>query len=211
MNPPFTREQFLEVFRAYNEAVFPAQYILYLIAFAVLFFLFRRRPGSSKAIAALLAAMWIWTGIAYHWLFFTTINTAAYGFGALFVLQGVVFLYFGFRDKLSFAVVDRFSTIVAWILLTYALILYPLVGRALGHFYPEAPTFGLPCPLTIFTFGMLLLTNRHVPRWVLAIPTIWALVGSTAVFAFGIYQDLGLLTSAVIAWAFFLFGKAPTR
>ncbi|MCB0563768.1 MAG: hypothetical protein KDD01_05260 [Phaeodactylibacter sp.] len=31
MNPPFNREQFLEVFRAYNEAVFPAQYFLYLI------------------------------------------------------------------------------------------------------------------------------------------------------------------------------------
>lgn len=102
---------------------------------------------------------------------------------------------------------DRFSTTVAWILLVYALVLYPLVGRVLGHTYPETPTFGLPCPLTIFTFGMLLLTDRRVPRWVLAIPTAWALIGSTAVFAFGIYQDLGLLASAVIAWAFFIFGK----
>ncbi|MCO6488256.1 MAG: hypothetical protein J5I98_07560 [Phaeodactylibacter sp.] len=207
MNPPFTREQFLEVFRAYNEAVFPAQYILYLIAFAVLTLLFWRRPPSNKAISALLAVMWIWTGVAYHWLFFTVINKAAYGFGALFVLQGVVLLYFGFRGKLSFGAVDRFSTTVAWILLVYALVLYPLVGRVLGHIYPETPTFGLPCPLTIFTFGMLLLTDRRVPRWVLAIPTLWALIGSTAVFAFGIYQDFGLLASAAIAWAFFIFGK----
>ncbi len=106
-----------------------------------------------------------------------------------------------------FCAVGRFSTTAAWILLVYALVLYPLVGRALGHNYPETPTFGLPCPLTIFTFGMLLLTNRRVPRWALAIPAIWALIGSSAVFAFGIYQDLGLLVSAVVAWAFFIFGK----
>ncbi|MCO6480793.1 MAG: hypothetical protein J5I94_29395 [Phaeodactylibacter sp.] len=207
MNPPFTKEQFLEVFRAYNEAVYPAQYVLYLIAFAALTLLFLRRSGSSKAISGLLAIMWIWTGVAYHWMFFSAINKAAYGFGALFVLQGVAFLYFGFRGKLSFGAVGRFSTTAAWILLVYALVLYPLVGRAMGHYYPETPTFGLPCPLTIFTFGMLLLTNRRVPRWALAIPTIWALIGSSAVFAFGIYQDLGLLVSAVVAWAFFIFGK----
>jgi uncharacterized protein DUF6064 len=48
---------------------------------------------------------------------------------------------------------------------------------ATGHRYPEMPMFGVtPCPVTIFTFGLLLLTVRPVPRSLFVIPFVWSAV-----------------------------------
>src|SRR6478735_636787 len=47
---------------------------------------------------------------------------------------------------------------------------------------PAVPTFGLPCPTTIFTIGVLLFAKAPVPRSAFIVPVLWALVGSTAAF-----------------------------
>jgi hypothetical protein len=42
-------------------------------------------------------------GIVYHLVFFTAINKAAYLFGGLFIIQGILFLIYGvLQNKLSF-------------------------------------------------------------------------------------------------------------
>ena len=42
-----------------------------------------------------------------------------------------------------------------------------------GHVYPAAPMFGVtPCPLVIFTFGMLLLSRERAPWPLLVIPAL---------------------------------------
>ena len=66
--------------------------------------------------------------------------------------------------------------------------------------YPEMPMFGVtPCPVTIFTFGMLLLTTRPPSRWLLVIPFIWSLIGGSAAVLLGVPQDWALLASGLIA------------
>ncbi|TGQ38487.1 MULTISPECIES: DUF6064 family protein [unclassified Mesorhizobium] len=80
--------------------------------------------------------------------------------------------------------------------LFYTAVLYPLIGMATGHTYPEMPMFGVtPCPVTIFTFGMLLLTTQRLPRWLLVIPFVfvWSLIGGSAAIALGVTQDWLLL------------------
>ena len=69
------------------------------------------------------------------------------------------------------------------------------------------PTFGLPCPTLIFTFGLLTWCVRPVPRSVLWIPAAWALLGSTAAIGFGARQDFGLLPAAIIALGFMLWPR----
>ena len=60
--------------------------------------------------------------------------------------------------------------------------------------------FGVtPCPVTIFTFGMLLLTVRPVPRWLFVIPFIWSLIGGSAAILLQVPQDWLLLASGFIA------------
>jgi len=75
---------------------------------------------------------------------------------------------------------------------------YPVASHLLGHRYPEMPTFGLPCPTTIFTLGMLLLCVSPVPRLLLAIPLLWVGVGTVGAFTFAMYEDFTLLFAGLL-------------
>ena len=158
MKLPLTTGQFLEVFRIYNEAVFPMQILFYLLALALVFLAIRRKEWSDKAIVSVWAGPWLWMGVVYHLLFFSPINPAAYVFGALYVVQAVLFLVAGLqKNRLVFSYTPTLKGITGAVFIFYALLLYPVAGGYfLGHAYPASPTFGLPCPTTIFTFGMLL-------------------------------------------------------
>jgi hypothetical protein len=199
MNLPFTQEQFLNVFRHYNLSVWPMQIILVLFGLAALFFAIKRRPASGKLISAILAFFWLWMGIVYHLINFTAINKAAYGFGLLFIAEGLLLLYFGvLKASLSFRFnPDRYGWTGALFML-YALIIYPILGYLQGHAYPQAPTFGLPCPTTIFTFGLLLWADKKDSPFVFGIPFLWSIIGFTAAMKLGIKEDVGLLVAGVI-------------
>jgi hypothetical protein len=57
---------------------------------------------------------------------------------------------------------------------------------------------GLPCPTTIFTFGLLLRSGRSVPLYVLPVPIAWSLLGFSAAYSLGIWEDVGLLLAGLI-------------
>jgi hypothetical protein len=205
MKTPFTVEQFLEVFRNYNETVFPMQVILYLISTIAIFIVIKPTSISDRIISGVLSFLWLWMGIVYHLIFFTAINKAAYLFGAAFILQGILFIAFGvFQNKLSFKFHSDIYGVTGVILILFALIIYPVLGHVFGHSYPSSPSFGLPCPTTIFTFGLLLLSDKKCPVAILIIPFIWSVIGFTAAFNFGIVEDTGLFVSGVLALSMLL-------
>lgn len=202
---PFTHEQFLDVFSRYNAAVFPAQIVAYLLGIAALALVFSPRFGAGRVISAILAAMWLWTGAVYHALFFAMTNRASYVFAIAFVIEAALIAYAGVvQHRLTFARPNSIGSWVGLALIIYAGILYPLIGFAAGNLYPAMPTFGItPCPVTLFSFGMLLLSTRQVPPWVLAIPVLWSVVGGSAALLLQVPQDWvllvsGLLTAAVL-------------
>jgi hypothetical protein len=199
---PFTREQFISVFADYNNAMWPLQIFAFLLgvmmAGSVAVALVRgpivTNNKTNYLIGFGLALMWLWAGVAYHGLFFSTINTAAFFFAALFVLQALLLMYFTIRRRLQFAVASGISLWIGWALIVYALLIYPLVGILSGHRYPEMPMFGItPCPVTIFTVGLFVLAKPSVPRALLVIPFLWSLLGGSAVFVLGVAQDWPLL------------------
>lgn len=200
---PFTSAQFFAVFGAYNAAIWPVQVVAYGLAVVAVAALARPGAAADRIVCAVLAVMWIFTGVAYHWLHFAAINRAAVVFGLGFVIQGAVFLVAGVvRNQLRFGVGPTVRAAVGVAFILYAAILYPLLGAAFGHAYPDAPTFGVtPCPLTIFTFGCLLLVRAPVRWWVLAIPVLWSLVGGSAALLLGVPQDWMLPASAAAAVA----------
>lgn len=194
MNLPFTIEQFLDVFGIYNESVWPMQIVLYLFAVVAIVLAFKKFKNSDKIVSIILAFFWLWIGIVYHLIYFTAINKAAYFFGVLFIVQGLIFLYAGgVKSKLSFKYHGDLYGIFGSVVILYALIIYPILGHQLGHVYPRTPTFGLPCPTTIFTFGLLLWTNKRIPKYVIIIPLLWSIIGFGAAVGLTIYQDYGLL------------------
>jgi hypothetical protein len=199
MKLPFTFEEFLTVFENYNLAVFPMQLILYLLALVVIYMAVRKEVWADRAISGILSFFWIWMGSVYHIVFFAPVNKAAYFFGILFVLQGILFAWKGiFQDNLRFQLAKNSYGIVGATLLLFALIVYPVLGYFLGHQYPAAPTFGLPCPTTIFTLGMFLLLDEKYPKAILIVPFIWATIGFSAALTLGMIEDFSLPTAAFV-------------
>lgn len=195
---PFTHEQFLQVFAGYNTAVWPAQWVAYALGIAAVAAAHFRAGAARWLVPLALAAMWLWTGVMYHWMHFSAINRAAFAFGALFVLQALLFVLVAFRGGLAWSPVRSAAAPWSWLLIVYALVVYPALGIALGQAYPALPTFGItPCPVTIFTFGLLLQASRRVPVWLLVIPVLWALVGGSAALLLRVPQDWVLLLSAL--------------
>ena len=198
---PFTPEQFLALFVDYNNAIWPIQSAAYLFGGIAVALLFRKTPGSDRAVAGILAVMWLWTGIAYHGLWFSVINKAASLFAALFIVQGCYLIHAGvLRHQIRFGIRRGLAAWAGAAFVAYAAIVYPLIGVATGHRYPEMPMFGVtPCPVTIFTLGMLLLTMHPVPRWLLVVPVTWSLIGGSAAILLNVPQDWLLLLSGCIA------------
>ena len=204
---PFTVDQFFGVFAAYNESVWPAQLVLIAAAVGAILLALSRGRGRHRWVSGFLVLIWAWTGIAYHLVHFTKINPAARAFGALFILQAAIFLWWGVvRGQLNYGRPGGVRAAAAGAILLYAILFYPVLGALTGHAYMASPTFGAPCPAVIYTFGILLLAEA-VPLWLLVVPVLWALLGSTAVLTFGVYQDLGLILSAVLAITLVVHGR----
>jgi hypothetical protein len=212
MKIPFTVEQFLEVFARYNEAVWPMQVILIILSIAIIMVLFRTRPYSSRLIAAILSFFCAWMAIAYHFAFFTAINPAAWLFGVFFLVGALWLAWLGvFRNKLQFSLHRGLRAWVAGSLIVFSLIIYPLLGFLSGHHYPAMPTFGLPCPTTIFTLGILMFAASPFPRSAFIVPLLWSAVGSLAAFQLRVPQDYGLFIAGLIGFmaAIFPLGAYP--
>ncbi len=208
MKLPFTIRQFLEVFREYNNTVFPLQILFVLLAALTIYIVYKGSKKHQRFVLFILAAFWIWMGIVYQIGYFSVINKVAYFFGVLFVLQSILLLIYGLARTTVFNFQKNILSMISVPLLVYALIVYPLIGYFTGHGYPYAPTFGLPCPTTIFTFAIFLLAKPRIPFYIAIIPLLWSVIGFTAAFSLGIYEDTGLIISGLAFVALYFLKPA---
>jgi len=194
---PFSREQFFGVFAAYNHDIWPMQAVLFFVAVAAI----AAAVENRRAAVQILAGLWVWCAIAYHWMHFVPVNPAAWLFGALFLTQAVLLVRN--RPPLEFIDIPSRRIAAGGVFIAYALVAYPVFGTLIGHAYPYSPTFGAPCPLTIFTLGVLMMVRPPLPL-ALAIPALlWSLIASPAIFRFGMIEDavLPLAAAAYVAFA----------
>jgi Family of unknown function (DUF6064) len=202
VNIPFTSAEFYGVFSAYNMAVWPMQLPLLALGVLAVVLLIRQRTNANVGISAILAFLWVWQALAYHLAFFTAINPLAYAFSAVFMAGAAVFFWQGVvRRRLSFkptVITNGWRMWAGWGLLMFALLIYPAWTYLSGHHYPAFPTFGLPCPSTLFTIGLLAFLVRPYPRSPFVVPVLWCFVGSQAAFVFDVTADLGLIVAGVL-------------
>jgi hypothetical protein len=195
---PFTVDQFYGVFRAYNTTLWPAQIFLFALALIAIVLVMLPSRWSGAGVSAILAILWAWLGLAYHLAFFTAINPLAYGFAGISLAGSLIFFWQGVcRRRLEFELRLNARTAVGVSLVVFSLAIYPAWAIFAGHTYPSLPTFGLPCPTTIFTIGLLALTVAPCPRSAFVVPVLWSLVGGQAAFILGVPQDLGLLVAGI--------------
>jgi hypothetical protein len=195
MQLPFSHDAFLDVFGAYNSRLWPAALVLW-VATASAGWGWLRGGMTRRLLFVLLAVHWAWSGVAYHWLFFRSINPAATIFAALFMLQAVLFVWLGVGAKGRVATPTGVRGAVGGALVLYGLV-YPFIGLAVGLEYPRLPLFAVPCPTTLVTAGFLVAAVR-VPRVVVVVPVLWAIVGSFAAVGLGITADLALVIAGAM-------------
>ena len=194
---PFTHEAFLDVFGAYNALLWPFEVLLWAATTVVVWNWIRSGGARTRALFALLAIHWGWSGIAYHWSFFRDINPAATMFAAAFMLQALLLGWLAAGARAPHTTTFGLRGLIGIALIVYGLI-YPLLGFGFGLTYPRMPLFAVPCPTTLVTAGVLITTTGGAPRFVAVLPILWAIVGSSAAFALGIQADLALIGAGAL-------------
>lgn len=198
---PFTFDQFFDVFGRYNAAIWPLQWVLGAMAIIAVMAVMSAQVFRIRLALIFVAGLWFWTGAGYHFAFFARINPAAWLFGSLAIIQGLLLLWAVRKQTARMRPRTGLKISVAASLIFYALIVYPLIGAS-GHHYPSTPTFGAPCPIAIFTLGWLCLFSA--PAYLLIIPSIWAIIGSFGAFQFGVIQDYAMPLAAILAIVVYL-------
>ena len=137
---PFTNDQFFQLFESYNRTIWPVHIVAYSLAGFVLWAILTSRSWNWRIAAFVLSLLWLWNGIAYHLAFFTSINPVAYGFAILFVAQGLLFFASALSERGPYFVVgEDWRTAIALATITYALIIYGVLGSLAGHGWPVLP------------------------------------------------------------------------
>ena len=194
---PFTPEQFFGVFAEYNRTMSWMMLALWVAALVAAAAAFRDGVRASRLLTWYLAALWLWNAVAYHALLFTRINPPAWLFAGLFVLQAILLTLAATQDRLAYFETREWRQQVGTMLVVYALF-YPLLNITIGHGYPAAPTFGVPCPTAILTLGLLLTTRGPARTRLLIIPVIWGFIAASAALQLGVWADYLLVAAAVL-------------
>lgn len=205
---PFTRDEFLAVFGEYNVAIGPYMPWLFSACVAVVVgvLLLERdddRVARTRLAFGVLALLWAWAAVAYHWSFFRAINPAARLFALAFAAQALAFAMLATRraPRFELGAADGSRNWLGGAIVAYALVGYPPTAATLGHRWPLMPTFGAPCPVVILTLGVMCWAVPRAGWLVLAIPLAWAAIATSAALQLGMWEDLGLTAAAIGAIA----------
>jgi hypothetical protein len=201
MQLPFTREEFFDVLAAYNGDLWPALVALWAASVVTVVWLAWSWRPRDRWISGLLVVHWAWSAVPYHVAFFTRINPAAWLFAALFLLQAALFFWFGvITGQLRFRSSSTAWSTIGWFLVAYAL-LYPAINAVEHRSVMNIPTFGVPCPTTIFSAGLLLLATPRI-KVLAIIPIVWSGIGGSAAFLFGVSADYALMFAGALLTVF---------
>ena len=198
-----TEKGAFDFFGRYNNAIWPMQVVVYVLALVAVYLAFKKYKSSDRIIAAVLAIFWLWNGI----MFFFPIggsNVMWYVGAALFSIQGILFLIGAAKPNVSYRIGTDIYSLTGIVLILYGLIGSPLVGALVGHLYPRMALVGLfPCPLITFTFGLLLCTDK-VPKYLLVVPFLWGLLSALPPY-FGNWEDVVMVVGSFLATAMLIY------
>lgn len=185
----------------YNNAIFPMQIIIMIVAIILTYFLFAK-PGTktNKLMKAYLSFTFAWNGIIFFLIFGKELPGIFLG-APLFIIVAILFAWdiFGNKTQLRLPNIKwQRYLMMFWILLAF---LYPLIGLAFGHYYPKTCIFGvMPCPTTVFALALLVAAIPKVDKKVYVLLLVWALPAfGKCLGALNLYEDCVLFWTGIYA------------
>jgi len=205
----FSLEEFLVVLENYNVAIWPLQIIGYVLILLVLLVSLKPTKYSAKIVSSILSFFWLFTGIVFCFIYWAPSHIFGYIFGICCTAQGLLFLYSLIRSDITIGLQNKNNMLIGILFILYAMIGYQILGYYLDHIYPRIFAVGLvPCPTTIFTFGLFIIINTKIPIKYVAIPFVISLGGFLAAYN-GIYEDIGLIILGI--WGTILIIKRNSQ
>ncbi|WP_282607929.1 DUF6064 family protein [Pelagibius sp. Alg239-R121] len=196
---PFSPEVFFSFLAQYNAAIWPFQILAYILAGIAIFCALKPAPHSGRCVGVVLTAFWLWTGSVYHLQFFASINFWDQGFGVLFILQGLAFVWRGLLSN-RLKPIRAMNEPARWlglICLTIALIFYPLASILAGQDLAEIAWVGVsPTGTVVFTLGILCFCQPDKQKRLLIFPLLCCLSGALVAYLLPMPQDWVLLPLA---------------
>jgi FtsH-binding integral membrane protein len=182
---------------AYNEATLPVQIVMMIVAVVLTYFIFTKPNARANALMkSFLSFAFAWNGVVFFLVFAWNIISAIAS--ALFIIVAILFALDIFERRTEFrlpaAKWQRYLTVFL-ILLVF---LYPLIGLALGHPYPQTCMPMAPCPLTVFAIALVAGAIPQVDRKVYAFLLPWAILSlPKCLGALDCYEDCILFAVGV--------------
>jgi hypothetical protein len=176
----FSPEIYWRLVERYNRDVWPLQ-LLALVSGCVLLWLAAvPRPSAQRITAVVLAAAWLWTGWAFAWQRYATINWAAqylaiaFGVEAVLLVIAAVFVDNAEQRQPRNPAVRHVALGAA----AFGVLLYPLAGLPFGRPTAQAEVFGLmPDPTALTTLGLLFAGGLRYRGWLAIIPALGFVAG----------------------------------
>lgn len=198
-------------FKEYYAAIWPVLILIQVLGVATFFFLLKKPQGYNRAIALILTFLWLWDGIVHQCVMAAYPPEHCIPMAVLFILQGLLIFYHGVvKENLTFTYSHKsWSSRIGLFFMGYALVGYLVIGAILGHPFTEGGVFfSNICAFDCFTLGLLMMSGKKTPKYLVIIPLVWALAGGlTAAFAWRLWDDLALVAAGVIATTIIVFRK----
>ena len=199
----FSPRTYYRLVERYNLALWPAHLLTLALGVTIAVLLRRSTPARSRAIAAMLVALWAWVGWAFVATRYATINWAAVWLAWLFAVEALLLGWLGVATgRLRFAGEQDARSRFGAALFALAMGLYPLLAPALGRGWTQAELFGIaPDPTVLGTMGLLLMTEGSPrARWAaLAPPVAWCLLSGATLLAMGSPEAWIVLAAGALA------------
>ncbi|MDP3761902.1 MAG: DUF6064 family protein [Ramlibacter sp.] len=175
----FSPATYWRLLERYNREVWPLHLLAIAAGAMLLWWVAVRARAAGQLAAAVLAAVWLWVGWAFHWQRYAPINWAAEYFAMAFALQAV--LLFAVAATAKVGDTPPAGPLVragGLALAAIGVFAYPFLAFAAGRPWSQAEVFGLmPDPTALATLGFLLATRLPRRGWLAVIPALSLAVG----------------------------------
>lgn len=195
---PYTAEVLNALLADYHAAIAPARLLGWLAGAALTVVAMHGGRRAWRAIAALLAAGWLWVGLVFHYGYFSLLNFAAPAYAVLFCLQALLLLVAGSAAGRLRGPPPHIPGWAGLLVAGLALGGQPLLALALGTPWHALPLPGTaPTPTALLTVGVLLLAAQ--PPWYLfLLPGLWAVIAGASGWILGTPREL--ILPLAVAW-----------
>jgi len=183
----------------YNQALWPVQAVLVVLA-AILSYRVFARPGPRTDVwmKAFLSFAFLWNAAVFFLVYVRNPISTLTGV-PLFLVVAAFFAIDIWAKKTAFGVPDvrwKRALTIAWLVLVAS---YPVIGWAfLGHTYPRILLPMMPCPLTVFAIALVAAAAPRADKKVFVALLPWALMALPKCFGvLDCYEDCILFASGV--------------